>query len=1485
MDVPTPTPGDLSALIERLRAAGVRLWADGENLRFEAPAGAMTDALAAAVRARKSELLALLHAAGRPASAGPPMIARAPRQPAMPLSVAQQRLWFLYHLDHQGATYNVPKAMRLRGPLAADALELAFRAVIERHEALRTSFETVDGQPAQVIHATVPFRLERQDFSHLEATRRLEVATAAAAEVARRPFDLARPPALRAHLFRLAPDDHVLIVVLHHIVADGRSLEVLFQELAASYGAARTAQTALLPALPIQCADYAVFERSWLERPEMAAGVAWWRTQLAGAPPLLQLPTDRPRPAVQTFDGGIERVVVPADLVDRLRRLARARGASLYMTMAAAMAAMLSVFSGEDDISLGCPAENRLFPETADLIGVFINTLVLRMHVDRRQGFAGLLDQVRDTAFEAYERQDVPFERLVDALRTERNLSASPLFQVALSWLDGRRALPTLPGLVTEPLDFDFGRVKFDLNLEVYETDTVLYVAWFYNTGLFDAATMRRWASHLIRLLAAAADGPQTPLADLPVIPAADLQTLESWRAPTVSVPEAATIVELIEAQVRRTPNAAAVVEGDRQVSYAELNDRAESVAAWLAAAGVGRGDVVALLMDRSIEVVEAILGVLKRGAAYLPIDATAPAERQAFMLRDSAAAAGICAGGRQLPAGADATLRVVAITDIARGVLPARPRLTPRDAAYVLYTSGSTGVPKAVVMEHRGLVNYVQWARTTYTGGAALSFPLFTSLAFDLTVTSLFVPLVTGGRVVVYRDDGPVPAVFQVVRDKAVDVVKLTPAHLSMIADLPLRDTGIRTLILGGEDLKRDLARRVADAFDGAVEISNEYGPTEAAVGCMLQRFDPADATGSSVPIGRPADNVRLYILDRGQRLAPIGAIGELFVAGDGLARGYLGRPDLTAERFLPDPFYAGARIYRTGDLARYRADGVIEYLGRADRQVKVRGHRIELDEVAAVLSTHERVADCVVQLVDRAAAASTVTAETVRCVRCGLASTYPGTSFNAAGVCDACVAFEHYRERVVAYFRTPDDLRALLAAARERRRGPYDCLALLSGGKDSVYMVARLKEMGATVLAYTLDPGYLSDEAKENIRHATSTLGVDHLFATTPHMREIFADSLSRHANVCNGCFKTMYTLSLAVARERGIPAIFTGLSRGQLFETRLSKYYNDPRFDPDALDAAVLEARKVYHRLDDVIARRLDVSAFTDDRIFEEVQIVDFYRYADVSLGDMLAYLEQLGWRRPSDTGRSTNCLINDVGIYVHTRRRGYHNYALPYSWDVRMGHKTRDEAVTELDDEIDERRVRRILGELGVTEPLERSQRAEPALVAYYVASGEVAEDALRGYLQQRLPPAMMPAAFVALEVLPLTPNGKVDWRALPAPRGLRTAADASDRVLPRTDVEREIAGVWARALGFDGVGVHDDFFALGGHSLMAAQVAAELASQCGITLPLSVLFEKPTIAELAEAVATHRGSRVATLDDILAEVALLSDAEAREQSGL
>jgi acyl-CoA synthetase (AMP-forming)/AMP-acid ligase II/acyl carrier protein len=597
-----------------------------------------------------------------------------------------------------------------------------------------------------------------------------------------------------------------------------------------------------------------------------------------------------------------------------------------------------------------------------------------------------------------------------------------------------------------------------------------------------------------------------------------------------------------------------------------------------------------------------------------------------------------------------------------------------------------------------------------------------------------------------------------------------------------------------------------------------------------------------------------------------PEGVPGELWISRHGLARGYLGLEALTAERFPPHPARDGERRYRTGDRVRMVDPDKLEYLGRLDRQLKVSGFRVEPAEIEAALLSLPGVEQCAVIARRRQAPVARTGGEIRHCVRCGLPSNHPRAVFDRDDVCGVCRSYESVREHARGYFKTMDDLRRLFDAPASDSE--YDCLMLLSGGKDSTYALCRLVESGLSVYAFTLDNGFLSEGAKDNIRRVTDQLGVPVEFATTPAMNAIFRDSLARFSNVCQGCFKTIYTLSTQRARQLGIPVIVTGLSRGQMFETRLTEeMFRDGRRGPEEVDAAVLAARKVYHRVDDEVSRSLDVRIFRDDRVFEEIRFVDFYRYCDVGLDEMLSYLRRkVPWVRPEDTGRSTNCRINDLGIYVHKQQRGYHNYALPYSWDVRMGHKTRGEALAELDDDIDVGYVRRTLAEIGCDPDLTTAEGDQPLLAAFYVASEDVTDEDLRRRLAERLPPPLIPAWLQRVDEIPLTVHGKVDEAALPHVE-LGQHAETRYRA-PDGPVAEYLAGVWQEQLGVERVGADDGFFELGGTSLAAMEAMIRLCREFDLDLPLETLFAHPTLGELA---------RVAE-DRILEDVAELSDGE-------
>ncbi|HWW73429.1 MAG TPA: AMP-binding protein, partial [Duganella sp.] len=835
-------------------------------------------------------------------------------------------------------------------------------------------------------------------------------------------------------------------------------------------------------------------------------------------------------------------------------------------------------------------------------------------------------------------------------------------------------------------------------------------------------------------------------------------------------------------------------------------------------------------------------------------IDAALPPQRIAYMLSDS--------GVRNVliddscPAAARPAIAALNCIDVQdercyRGGA-ANPDLAfdPRQEAYRIYTSGSTGVPKGVMVPHGGLVNYIWWARSHYLTPDIGSVALYSSLSFDLTITSIFVPLIAGLTVHVYADrDDDVPALYQVIEDNQVDLLKLTPSHLALFNTLPLAGSRLKTLIVGGEDLRTEVALAAHKKLHGNVRIYNEYGPTETVVGCMIYRYDPARDLQGSVPIGAPIANTSIVLLDQQLRPVKPGDIGEIHIGGAGVALGYRNQAELTARHFIDHPGEPGSRLYASGDLGRINSSGRLHFLGRKDLQIKLRGYRIEPGELESLLLSYPGIVECSVDTT-HAARGRREAAGTRFCSQCGIASTYPNTSFDEHMRCNHCAAFNQYKDVIDSYFGTMDDLQAIVDGLRARAHPRYDCIVALSGGKDSTYALCKVIDMGARVLAFTLDNGYISDQAKANIDRVVQALGIDHRYLSTPHMDAIFADSLQRHSNVCNGCFKTIYTMAINLAQEVGVDDIVMGLSKGQLFETRLTELFREKTFDPVKFERNLTDARKIYHRIDDAVARLLDTSCVTQDAVIEKVRFIDFYRYCNVQRHAMYAYIEQrVGWSRPSDTGRSTNCLINDVGIYVHNHERRYHNYSLPYSWDVRVGHISREDAMRELDDstDIDEARVTAIMHDIGYT--LDAGDD-ENQLVAYYVAPSEIAAGALREFIGRSVPAYMQPAYYVQLDRMPLTPNGKVNRQALPKPTAEQSSA-VSEAVAPRNALEAQIATIWSDVLQIDRVGVHDNFFAMGGNSLPALMLLYKLAAQFGRTVSIEAFSARPTISALAE----------------------------------
>jgi amino acid adenylation domain-containing protein/FkbM family methyltransferase len=940
-----------------------------EALGVELPLRALFEAQTVAGLAARVDALR-----GSEAGVEAPPIVPVPRDGELPLSFAQQRLWFIDQLEPGSAAYNVSVALRLRGALDAEALAWALSEVVRRHEVLRTTFATVDGRPVQVIGPAGPVRLPVADLSNLGPRAREAAVERLARAEAARPFDLARGPVLRCTLLRLAPAEAVGLFTLHHIVSDEWSAGLLVREVSALYAARVRGEDADLPDLPVQYADYAAWQRDRLRSDVLDRQLAYWRERLAGAPAVIDLPTDRPRAAVAGERGARHAFALSPELSRALRAVGRREGATLFMTLLAAWQALLARYGAGDDIVVGAPVAGRTRLETEGLIGFFVNMLVIRTGFEGDPTFREALARVRERVLEAHANQEVPFERLVDELAAERSLAHTPLFQVVFS-LDpsaGEEEL-RLGAVEIEPLELEGGTAKFDLALGVAESGGRLQCSLKYRTALFDASTVERMSGHLVRLLEAVAADPDARLSGVEVLDDAERRRmLEEWNATERAYPRDLCVHQLFEAQAARTPLAAAVELGGEVLSYGELEARANRLARRLRRMGVGPEAVVAVCLDRTPDLVVAVLAVLKAGGAYLPLDPAYPPERLRYMREDSGARVLVAERALLERAGAealaddrvllldadDAGLEAEDDSRVATGV-------RPENLAYVVYTSGSTGQPKGAAIRHGSLVNYLTWFGAEVLGGGSYDLPLISRLSFDAAVRQIYPPLLSGGRVRLLPEE--------VLREpaelaKALDgrerlVFGGVPSLWAMLmeqveagdADLP----GLEKVLLGGEALSEELVGRTLARFPG-VEIWNHYGPTEATVNTTVARIDGTRPVG----LGRPIANVRLYVVDRGMRPVPAGVPGELLVGGEGLARGYLGRPALTAERFVPDPFGSvpGGRLYRSGDRVRRRADGELEFVGRVDEQVKVRGYRVEPGEVEGALRRHPAVRDAAV-------------------------------------------------------------------------------------------------------------------------------------------------------------------------------------------------------------------------------------------------------------------------------------------------------------------------------------------------------------------------------------------------------------------------------------------------------------------------------------------------------------------------------------------
>jgi amino acid adenylation domain-containing protein len=1523
------------AFLRELHRRGGTVSVDGKELEVSAPKGTLTSELREQLAEHKSELINLLSEV----SEGFERIAFLARGPGdraeFVASFAQRRLWFLHQLVPDNPFYNMRIAWRLTGKLNVRALRASLNALVARHETLRTTFRSdgetafqVIGPPARVALAVVDLTQSPESERETEARRLVK-------EEALRPFDLSTGPLFRAQLLRLSAEYHVLQLTMHHIISDGWSIPVLYRDLGALYEANCAGCPHSLPPLAIQYADFSVWQRARLSGSVLSRQLDYWQQKLEGISEL-QLPTDRSRPALPTYVGARETLSLSAELSAALRSLSQREGATLYMVLLAAFNVLLHRYTRQDDLVVGSPIANRTRSELEELIGVFVNSLVMRTDISGDPSFLELLARVRRVAMDAYAHQDLPFERLVEEVDPQRDLSRNPLFQVMFAMQNAPgNAIPRMgTSLTIGNFQIKTDTTRFDLEVHVWEAAEHLRVDFIYSTDLFEALTIRRMLGHYERVLSGVVADSECRLSELPLLTDAEReQLLDVWNQTSVDYPSAQCVHEMVEEQARTCPDALAAESGGRKLTYRELDERAEALARQLRIEGVQSNSLVAVYLEPSIEMLIGLLGVWKSGGAYVPIDPEYPAARVRFILEDTKALVVLTQKhlSGALPSSGAAILHLDAKQDsvaASSGHRPERPSTSPEQLAYVIYTSGSTGHPKGVPISHKSLFNLICWHQLAYEVKPTDRATQIAGPAFDASVWEIW-PYLTAGASVHIPDDATRLDARMLVRWLADRQISLTflPTPL---AELVLREkwpptAALRVLLTGGDKLKQRPAQKLP------FRLVNHYGPTENAVVSTCAEVDTGDCSRAAPPIGRPLPNTQAYVLDHHLQPVPVGVPGELLLGGVQLTSGYWNRPDLTAQKFIPDPFHGntGARLYKTGDLVRYLADGNIEFLGRIDDQVKLRGYRIELGEIEATLVGHPAVRQAVAMVredvpgdkrlvvyvvADEAALMEAVhseqstewSAEHVSEWRELYEQTYVQLSSGDAAFNITGWNSSYTREPIPA-----EEMREWVDATVERiaARRPRRVLEI---GCGTGLLLARLAPACEAYVGMDF-----SQTALEHVRRLIATQkNLSHV-ELSQHMADDFEgiEPESFDTVIINSV--TQYLPSIEYLKEVLVGAVAAVSPGGRIF---IGDVRNLPLLK--AFHASVqchranerTKKAQLRHLIENDVKLEgelvIDPAFFValkdaDDRISDVEIFLKRGRYQNELTRfryDVFLHVEAKDSASPPEVWldwKKERSSLADLGGRLASRPRALGVRGVPNARWVAAVQALAWLASEEGPETLEGYREAVASTADGAVEPEALWSLAEQhgcALELSYSNAGcDVRMDALfhkrdtvnavgvfwgrrasspsrpwgaysnnplrvklmrdltprlRKYLVEALPEYMVPSALVVLNELPLTPNGKVDRKALPAPE--RSGAEAT-YVAPRTPTEEALAEIFADVLGVKRVGVHDNFFDLGGHSLMAARLMARLRTASGIDVPLRNLFESPTVAGMAEVI--------------------------------
>ncbi len=1351
-----------------------------------------------------------------------PISAIAHDSPFLP-SFAQERLWLMQQLDPMNPFYNTITVVRLRGPLDLVSLQRSLNAIIERHEVLRSTFQFRDGHLVVRINPATSKLLQVLDLTSLSESAQDNELQRLLRHCVHEPFDLAEEPLIRVHLVRRHRADHTLALTIHHIVIDGWSMDVLHRELAALYAAFANAQPASLPPLPIQYADYAHWQRTWLQGEVLGTQLAYWKKQLHALPPLLSLPTDYPRPAVQHFQGARQMLLLPSDIVTALKQFGKQQGVTLFMALLAVFQALLARYSGQQDIVVGTPVAHRQRPELEDLIGFFANTLVLRTDVAGELSFIQLVQRVRKVCLDAYTHQDLPFEKLVEELQPARNTSYSPLFQVMFTFQTMSSTTHCMQDLTLEPVWAPVYTAKFDLLMAVRETDEGLLLLLEYNGDLFQEATITRMLKHFQILLEAFLAKPERPIQEASLLTVDEQeQALSQWTAPHTPLAPGIDVAGLFEAVAIHAPHEVALVCEKESLSYEELNQRSNQLAHELRALGVAAEVPVILYLERSCDFVVGIMGILKASGVYIPLEADIPTARVMQIIHD--AGARIVVTRRELIA--DLTLDDLNILFLDWHIAPLRGRpvtnpirqVDPDHLAYCIYTSGSTGKPKGVAVAHKQLLNYLHGIMSYLNPAERSHFGLISTFAADLGHTMLFPALCTGGCLhIISRARMLDPELLiTYCQQHPLDYLKIVPSHLLAMIDHPRASEMLprQWLILGGEALPWELVDRL-QTLHPTCRILNHYGPTETTVGVLVSeiRAEPHERQTRLAPLQQPLANTQVYVLDSALHPLPAGLPGELYIGGEGVSRGYLNAPAATAERFLPCPFseVPGARLYRTGDRVRATSTGQIEFLGRTDEQIKVRGFRVELQEIEAALRQHPAVQQALV-LSEYANNDTIIRAYVV---------THPRFSPTFRGqrryTLPNGLAILHLNKNETDYlYKEIFEVQAYLRYGITIK--PGDLVIDVGGNIGLFSLFAHLAASNVKLLVFEPNPSVFAI-----LQANTALYNVDaKLFNIGLAEQERIADLVSFTGY---SIFSGFYTDP--ASEKQLVKAFMQNMEQAGATDMQILRQEADQileqRFESHSQPAqlrplsSILEEEQITHV--DLLKVNVEKSELAVLRGIKDVHwslIKQVVLEVDLekNLGPILALLEQHGF---SSITVQEPLLEGTQLFYVYAARptSGRHLYQEEPGGPIRISP-----------------------GDAQLLSP-----------------------EQLHSYISGILPSYMLPASYTLLEALPLTPNGKPDRQALRALHASERCTSAP-HLPPSTELERQIAAIWQEVLGRDPIGLDDNFFDLGGHSLLIVQAYQKLNQIYHERLHVIDLFKYTTVRALADFLSSQRATHQA-----------------------